>query len=117
MVEEGSSGIDSVGAIGTADVVSSSDDLSTTASWRATPRQPATKDLQDAVAKVNTQLSSVSRVLELTVDAGTGLTVATVKDSKSGEVLQQFPGTDSLHLAAMLANWAGDKNALLDLIA
>jgi hypothetical protein len=60
MVEEGSSGIDAVGAIGSADV-GSSDDLSTTASWRATQRQPATKDLQDAVAKVKTQLSSDSR--------------------------------------------------------
>jgi uncharacterized FlaG/YvyC family protein len=116
MVEEGSSGIDAVGAIGTADVVSS-DDLSATASWRPVQRQPATKDLQDAVAKVNTQLSSVSRVLELSVDASTGLTVATVKDSQTGKVLQQFPGTDSLQLAAMLADWAGDKNALLDLIA
>ena len=116
MVEEGSSGIDAVGAIGTADVVSS-DDLSATASWRAVQRQPATKDLQDAVAKVNTQLSTVSRVLELSVDAGSGLTVATVKDSQTGKVLQQFPGTDSLQLAAMLADWAGDKNALLDLIA
>jgi uncharacterized FlaG/YvyC family protein len=113
MVEEGSSGIDAVGA---ADVVSS-DSLSTTSSWRQVPRAATPKELQDAVAKVNNQLSSVSRVLELSVDASTGLTVATVKDSESGEVLQQFPGTDSLHLAAMLANWAGDKNALLDLIA
>ncbi len=116
MSEEGSSGIDAVGAVGTADVVSS-DNLPATAPWRQAQRQPATQNLQDAVAKVNTQLSSVSRVLELTVDAGTGLTVATVKDSQTGKVLQQFPGTDSLHLAAMLANWAGDKNALLDLIA
>jgi uncharacterized FlaG/YvyC family protein len=112
MVEEGSSAIDAVGA---ADVAS--DSLSTTASWRQVQRPATPKDLQDAVAKVNNQLSSVSRVLELSVDASTGLTVATVKDSESGEVLQQFPGTDSLHLAAMLANWAGDKNALLDLIA
>jgi len=116
MVDEGSSGIEAVGAIGTADVVSS-DSVPATAPWRPAQRQPTTKDLQEAVAKVNSQLSTVSRVLELTVDAGTGLTVATVKDSQSGEVLQQFPGTDSLHLAAMLANWAGDKSALLDLIA
>ena len=60
---------------------------------------------------------SVSRVLELKVDAGSGLTVATVKDSQTGEVLQQFPGTDALRLAQMLADWSGGKNALLDLIA
>ena len=116
MVEEGSSGIDAVGALGTADLVSS-DGLPAATPWRATQRQPTTKDLQEAVAKVNTRLSSVSRVLELSVDASTGLTVATVKDSRTGNVLQQFPGTDSLQLAAMLADWAGDKNALLDLIA
>jgi uncharacterized FlaG/YvyC family protein len=116
MVEEGSSGIDAVGAIGSADI-GSSESLPAPTPWHQAQSQPTPKDLQDAVAKVNTQLSSVSRVLELTVDAGTGLTVATVKDSQSGDVLQQFPGTDSLHLAAMLANWAGDKNALLDLIA
>ena len=116
MVEEGSSGIDAVGAIGTGDALSS-DSLSTTASWRQAQPQPTTKDLQDAVNKVNAQLSSVSRVLELTVDAGSGLTVATVKDSRTGQVLQQFPGTNSLQLAQMLADWAGGKNALLDLIA
>jgi uncharacterized FlaG/YvyC family protein len=116
MTDEGSSGIDAVGAVGTADV-GSSDSLPTTTPLRATQRPPTTKDLQDAVAKVNTRLSSVSRVLELSVDASTGLTVATVKDSQTGNVLQQFPGTDSLQLAAMLADWAGDKNALLDLIA
>src|SRR5256885_2861694 len=68
-------------------------------------------------SKVNARLSSVSRVLELKVDAGSGLTVATVKDSRTGEALQQFPGTNSLELAQILADWAGGKNALLDLIA
>jgi uncharacterized FlaG/YvyC family protein len=116
MVDEGSSAIDAVGAIGAADV-GSSDSLPAATPWRQVQAQPTTKDLQDAVAKVNTRLSAVSRVLELTVDASTGLTVATVKDSQTGDVLQQFPGTDSLQLAAMLADWAGDKNALLDLIA
>jgi hypothetical protein len=40
-----------------------------------------------------------------------------VKDSQTGVVLQQFPSTDSLQLAQMLAQWSGDRNALLDLIA
>jgi uncharacterized FlaG/YvyC family protein len=51
------------------------------------------------------------------VDAASGLTVATVKDSQTGQILQQFPGTDALHLAQMLADWAGGKHALLDIIA
>ena len=116
MVDEGSSAIGAVGALGTADV-GQSDSLPVATPWPQVQHQPSTQDLQDAVAKVNTRLSSVSRVLELTVDATTGLTVATVKDSQTGNVLQQFPGTDSLQLAAMLADWAGEKNALLDLIA
>ena len=116
MVEEGSSRIDSIGAIGTADAVSS-DTLPATAPARQAQRQPSAKDLQDAVNKVNARLSSVSRVLELKVDAGSGLTVATVKDSRTGQVLQQFPGANMLELAQMLADWAGGKNALLDLIA
>lgn len=73
--------------------------------------------MQAAVRRVNDRLSNYSRVLELNVDAASGLTVATVRDSQTGQVLQQFPSADSLHLAEMLAQWAGGKNALLDLIA
>ncbi len=113
MVEEGNT-IGAVDPIGTADP-SPSD--STPTPSRAARRQPSAKDIQDAVNTVNARLSSVSRVLELKVDAGSGLTVATVKDSRTGEVLQQFPGADSLELAQMLADWSGGKNALLDLIA
>jgi uncharacterized FlaG/YvyC family protein len=43
--------------------------------------------------------------------------VATIRDSRTGAVVQQFPGADSLQLAQMLADWSGGKNALLDLIA
>ncbi len=88
MVEEGNT-IGAVDPIGTTDP-SPSD--STPMPSRAARRQPSAKDIQDAVNTVNARLSSVSRVLELKVDAGSGLTVATVKDSRTGEVLQQFPG-------------------------
>lgn len=111
MVEQ-SEALDSVGAISAADTVSLDD-----AAPAPAPRQPSAQQLQDAVKQVNAQLSTMSRVLELNVDAASGLTVATVKDSRTGAVLQQFPGTDSLHLAEMLAGWAGSKHALLDLIA
>lgn len=114
MVEQ-SEALDSIGAISAADGISL-DDAAPAAAAPA-PRQSAAQQLQDAVKQVNAQLSNVSRVLELNVDAASGLTVATVRDSRTGDVLQQFPGTDSLHLAEMLAGWAGSKNALLDLIA
>jgi uncharacterized FlaG/YvyC family protein len=111
MAEE-SEDIGSLGAIGAADAASIDD------SAPASPaRSSGAQDLQAAVNRVNDRLSSYSRVLELNVDAGSGLTVATIKDSQTGEVLQQFPGADALHLAEMLAKWAGSKSALLDLVA
>jgi uncharacterized FlaG/YvyC family protein len=115
MVEEGSS-IDSIGPIGANDTTVLPES-SAVAPLRQPQRQPSAKELQDAVNKVNARLSTFSRVLELKVDAGSGLTIATVKDSQTGAVLQQFPGTNALQLAQMLADWSGGKNALLDLIA
>ena len=107
MAEE-SEDIGSVGAIGAADIASVDD---------VVPAYSPTQDLQAALGRVNDRLSSYSRVLELNVDAASGLTVATIKDSRTGAVLQQFPSVDALHLAQMLAKWAGSNNALLDLLA
>jgi uncharacterized FlaG/YvyC family protein len=84
----------------------------------ATPAStPGAQDIHDAVNQINSRLSSIDRVLELNVDAGSGLTVATIRDSQTGVVIEQFPGTDSIHLAQMLADWSSGKNVLLDLIA
>jgi uncharacterized FlaG/YvyC family protein len=117
MVEEG----DSIGSIGAVDTSPSYDSApaspAVTVSQRST-RQPLTaQQMQDAVTQINDRLSSVNRVLTLNVDAGTGLTVATISDSQTGEVLEQYPSTDSIHLAQMLDDWASGKNVLVDLIA
>jgi len=79
--------------------------------------QSSAQAIQAAVQQVNAHLASVNRVLELHVDAGTGLTIATIRDAQTGAVLQQFPSADSVHLAQMLADWSPGKNVLLDLIA
>ena len=79
--------------------------------------QPTPQEIQSSLSQVNQRLASIGRVMTLNVDAGSGLTVATIKDSNTGEVLEQFPSTDSIHLAQMLAGWASGKNILLDLIA
>ena len=79
--------------------------------------QPPPQEIQNSLAQVNQRLAAINRVMSLNVDAGSGLTVATIKDSQTGAVLEQFPGTDSIHLAQMLASWASGKNILLDLIA
>jgi uncharacterized FlaG/YvyC family protein len=122
MVEESES-FGSIGAIGSADSAPSYDSAPSNPAPSAvniaqqSARQPSAQEIQDAVSQVNDRLSSVNRVLELGVDAGSGLTVATIKDSQTGEVLEQYPSTDSIHLAQMLAGWASGKNILLDLIA
>jgi uncharacterized FlaG/YvyC family protein len=88
------------------------------------PQQPAPKapppsaqQIQADLSKVNAQLASSNRVMQTQVDRATGLTIVTVRNSTTGEVLQQFPSEDSVHLAQMLAAWASGKNILVDLIA
>jgi uncharacterized FlaG/YvyC family protein len=123
MVEESES-LGSIGAIGSADsepsyhsAPSTPAPASTVTIAQQSARQPSAQDIQDAVSQVNERLSGVNKVLELGVDAGSGLTVATIRDSQTGEVLEQYPSTDSIHLAQMLQGWAAGKNILLDLIA
>jgi uncharacterized FlaG/YvyC family protein len=123
MVEESES-LGSIGAISSADSAPSYDSAPSTPAPASTvtiaqqlARQPSAQDIQDAVSQVNERLSGVNKVLELGVDAGSGLTVATIRDSQTGEVLEQYPSTDSIHLAQMLQGWAAGKNILLDLIA
>jgi uncharacterized FlaG/YvyC family protein len=81
------------------------------------PAQPNPEAVQAAVDRINDHLASVNRVLELHVDATTGLTVATITDAQTGEVLQQMPAENSIHLAQMLFGWSHGGNVLLDLIA
>lgn len=78
---------------------------------------PSSQDVQDALQRINDHLASVGRVIDLQVDPETHLTVATVRDTSTGDVLQQYPAEDSLHLAQMLAGWSHGGNILLDLIA
>lgn len=84
---------------------------------RQSVRQPSAQEIQAAVRQVNVHLATVNRVLELHVDASTGLTIATIRNAQTGAVLQQIPSTDSVHLAQMLAAWSPGKNVLVDLIA
>jgi len=78
---------------------------------------PSAQTLQNAVAQINARLASVNRVLQLSVDPATGITIATIKNSQTGAVLQQIPSDDIMHLAEMLSGWAHGKNVLLDLMA
>jgi uncharacterized FlaG/YvyC family protein len=80
-------------------------------------KQPTPTEISDAIAAANTNLSSSNRSLEYRVDAATGISIATIRNSQTGVVLQQIPGANIIALARMLAGWSPGKHMLLDLIA
>jgi uncharacterized FlaG/YvyC family protein len=78
---------------------------------------PSAQDIQSAVDAANANLSSSNRQLDYRVDAATGLTIAMIRNSQTGVVVQQIPGADIIALAQMLAGWSPGKHMLLDLMA
>jgi uncharacterized FlaG/YvyC family protein len=81
-------------------------------------KQSATaEEISTAIAAANANLSSSDRTLEYRVDAATGISIATIRNSQTGVVLQQIPGANIIALARMLAGWSPGKHMLLDLIA
>ncbi len=84
---------------------------------QAAPKAAQASQIQADLNQVNARLASEDRVMEMQVDRASGLTIVTVRSSTTGEVLQQFPGTDSVRLAQMLAAWAAGKDFHVDLIA
>jgi uncharacterized FlaG/YvyC family protein len=122
--QSSSAGSSSIGASSSASTQSS---LSTAAgasqqagSAAATTRSPtvaSAQETQAAIDKANANLASSNRVVDFRVDASTGLTIATIRNSQTGAVLQQIPGADTVALAKILADWSPGKHMLLDLIA
>lgn len=88
-------------------------------SGSAAPQSSAAQaaSLQESVDRINARLASSNRVMQLRVDPESGLTVAEIKNASTGQVLQQMPSADVVHLAEMLSSWAHGKNVLVDLIA
>jgi uncharacterized FlaG/YvyC family protein len=80
-------------------------------------KQPTTQEIDSAIAAANANLASSNRVLDYRVDAATGISIAMIRNSQTGEVLQQMPGADIIALARMLADWAPGKHMMLNLIA
>jgi uncharacterized FlaG/YvyC family protein len=119
MEEEG----ESIGSVAAIDTASTYDRLPSLPSAvapvtnQSTRRQPSAQEIQDSLDQVNAKLAASGHVMTLNVDPSTGLTVATIRNSSTGDVVDQFPGTDTIHLAQMLNGWASGKNILLDLIA
>jgi flagellar protein FlaG len=82
-----------------------------------TAKQPTSAEVSEAIAAANANLQSSDRTLDYRVDAATGISIATIRNSQTGVVVQQIPGADIIALARMLAGWAPGKHMLLDLIA
>jgi len=81
------------------------------------PKQPTSAEVSEAIAAANANLASSDRTLEYRVDAATGISIATIRNSQTGVVLQQIPGANIIALARMLQGWSPGKHMLLDLIA
>jgi hypothetical protein len=124
--------IDSIGALGavgasdlspTRDAVNAPratrpvDPSSAVGSGQKPPQPPSAQSVEDALKRANARLAETGRMLELHVDAATGLTIATLKNAATGEVLEQTPGIDLVHLVQMLTAWAHGRGVLLNLIA
>ncbi|WP_226687921.1 MULTISPECIES: flagellar protein FlaG [Stutzerimonas stutzeri subgroup] len=59
-------------------------------------------DVDDAVERVRTQVQSLQRDLNFSVDDSTGQVVIQVLDGDSGKVVRQIPSEDILRLAERL---------------
>jgi uncharacterized FlaG/YvyC family protein len=103
----------SVGTPSTAQTVNQS----AAAATATAAKQPSAREISDAIAAANVNLTSSNRTLDYQVDAVTGISITTIRNSQTGVVVQQIPGTDIIALARMLADWAPGKHMLLDLIA
>ena len=75
-----------------------------------------TRDLSAAVkaaaAQIDSYLRSVGREVEFRVDEDTGMTIVTVRETATGDVIRQIPNEEVLQLARRLESGPG---ALLDL--
>jgi flagellar protein FlaG len=89
-------------------------DTKVSPSSRADSAEPPS--LHTAVEQLNARLAGSDRVLVLRVDAGTGLTIAEIKNASTGQVLRQMPSDDVVRLAELISSLSGGKS-LLDLIA
>ncbi len=77
---------------------------------------PAPQEMNAAVRaaarQIDSYLKSVSREVEFRVDEESGVTVVTVRNTATGEVIRQIPNEEVLQLARRFTDRSG---ALLDL--
>jgi flagellar protein FlaG len=80
-------------------------------------QQPAPQDVNTAVRaaaqQIDSYLKSVGRQVEFRVDDDTGMTVVTVRETATGDVIRQIPNEEVLQLAR---RFEASSGALLDLV-
>ena len=78
--------------------------------------EAVTRDLSAAVkaaaAQIDSYLRSVGREVEFRVDEDTGMTIVTVRETATGDVIRQIPNEEVLQLARSFSAGTG---SLLDL--
>ncbi|RKZ80849.1 MAG: hypothetical protein DRQ35_01440 [Gammaproteobacteria bacterium] len=60
-------------------------------------------NLQDAVSQINDYVQNIQRSLQFTVDEESGRDVVTVLDTKTEEIIRQYPSEEVLAFARQLA--------------
>lgn len=74
--------------------------------------QQANDAVRAAARQIDSYLKSVGREVEFRVDEDTGMTVVTVRETATGDVIRQIPNEEVLQLARRLEAGSG---TLLDL--
>ncbi len=72
-----------------------------------TPEISDSKILGQAIVTANTALKSISSSLEFSKDTSTGKDLVRVIDTKSNEVIRQFPTEEMLSIARAINNFQG----------
>jgi len=62
-------------------------------------RKPSIAELESAVRELNQSMKANNSNLAFSVDPDTQQTVVSVKDSKTGEVIKQFPSKEAIAIA------------------
>ncbi|MBK1674896.1 hypothetical protein CKO35_16710 [Ectothiorhodospira shaposhnikovii] len=74
---------------------------------RAAGGEASSRQVEDAVDRINDFIQTVRRDLEFSVDEDTGRTVIKVFDSETEELIRQFPPDELLAIAAHLEEVRG----------
>lgn len=80
-------------------------------------QQPTRAAVQAAAQQLQDYVATAGRTLEFRLDEGTGMTVVTVKDSESGDVIRQIPSEEVLRIAESLKGGGHSASMLVSLTA